>query len=128
MFEEIARTKSCIFALENFHEPVEFRIAAINRYGSLPINTNGYIIRLNQPTCNYFLIKYLFENKISFWFFLVNKETSFFNKKILVILASIFGGGIFFFLLCCLCGTCHRDRMKFSNRNTLYEKDSKSSF
>ena len=51
MFEEIARTKSCIFALENFHEPVEFRIAAINRYGSLPINTHGYIIRLNQPTC-----------------------------------------------------------------------------
>jgi hypothetical protein len=53
MFEEIARTKSCIFALENFHEPVEFRIAAINRYGSLPINTHGFIIRLNQPTCKY---------------------------------------------------------------------------
>jgi hypothetical protein len=53
MFEEIARTKSCIFALENFREPVEFRVAAINRYGSLPINTNGYVIRLNQPTCKY---------------------------------------------------------------------------
>lgn len=52
MFEEIARTKSCIFALENFHEPVEFRIAAINRYGSLPINNYGYVIRLNQPTGN----------------------------------------------------------------------------
>lgn len=52
MFEEIARTKSCIFALENFHEPVEFRIAAINRYGSLPINIYGYSIKLNQPTCN----------------------------------------------------------------------------
>jgi uncharacterized membrane protein YcgQ (UPF0703/DUF1980 family) len=50
LFEEIARTKSCIFALENFHEPVEFRVAAFNRYGSLPINTNGYVIRLNQPT------------------------------------------------------------------------------
>ena len=49
LFEEIARTKSCIFALENFHEPVEFRVAAFNRYGSLPINTNGYVIRLNQP-------------------------------------------------------------------------------
>lgn len=51
MFEEIARTKSCIFALENFIEPVEFRVAAFNRYGSLPVNTNGYVIRLNQPTC-----------------------------------------------------------------------------
>jgi hypothetical protein len=51
MFEEIARTKSCIFALENFFEPVEFRVAAFNRYGSLPVNTYGYIIRLNQPTC-----------------------------------------------------------------------------
>lgn len=50
MFEEIARTKSCIFALENFLEPVEFRVAAFNRYGSLPVNTNGYIIRLNQVT------------------------------------------------------------------------------
>jgi hypothetical protein len=50
MFEEIARTKSCIFALENFREPVEFRVAAFNRYGSLPINPNGYIIRINQPT------------------------------------------------------------------------------
>jgi hypothetical protein len=60
IFEEIARTKSCIFALENFREPVEFRIAAINRYGSLPINTNGYIIRLNQPTCKWFEIKYFF--------------------------------------------------------------------
>ena len=49
LFEEIARTKSCIFALENFYEPVEFRVAAFNRYGSLPINTNGYVIRLNQP-------------------------------------------------------------------------------
>ena len=55
MFEEIARTKSCIFALENFHEPVEFRIAAINRYGSLPINNYGYVIRLNQPAGNPFL-------------------------------------------------------------------------
>ena len=27
MFEEIARTKSCIFALENFREPVEFRVS-----------------------------------------------------------------------------------------------------
>jgi len=61
MFEEIARTKSCIFALENSHEPVEFRIAAFNRYGSLPINTYGYIIQLNQPT--------------------LKKERSFFNKK-----------------------------------------------
>lgn len=52
MFEEIARTKSCIFALDNLHEPVEFRIAAINRYGSLPINTYGYSIKLNQPKCN----------------------------------------------------------------------------
>ncbi len=51
MFEEIARTKSCIFALENFHEPVEFRVAAFNRYGSLPVNTYGYVIRLNQPIC-----------------------------------------------------------------------------
>lgn len=50
MFEEIARTKSCIFALENFHEPVEFRVAAFNRFGSLPVNTYGHIIRLNQPT------------------------------------------------------------------------------
>ncbi|UJR35932.1 hypothetical protein I4U23_028673 [Adineta vaga] len=49
MFEEIARTKSCIFALENFNEPVEFRVAAFNRYGLLPIHTFGYVIRLNQP-------------------------------------------------------------------------------
>jgi len=49
IFEEIARTKSCLFALQNFHEPVEFRIAAMNKYGSLPINTHSYIIRLNQP-------------------------------------------------------------------------------
>lgn len=48
MFEEIARTKSCIFALQHFHEPVEFRVAAFNRFGSLPVNTNGHIIRLNQ--------------------------------------------------------------------------------
>lgn len=53
MFEEIARTKSCLFALQNFHEPVEFRIAAMNKYGSLPINTNSYIIRLNQPLRKY---------------------------------------------------------------------------
>jgi hypothetical protein len=51
IFEEIARTKSCIFALENFYEPVEFRVAAFNRYGSLPVNTYGYPIRLNQPLC-----------------------------------------------------------------------------
>jgi hypothetical protein len=51
IFEEIARTKSCIFALEHFHEPVDFRVSAFNRYGSLPINTNGYIIQLNQPIC-----------------------------------------------------------------------------
>jgi hypothetical protein len=49
LFEEIARTKSCIFAMESTREPVEFRVAAFNRYGSLPINTHGYIIRLNQP-------------------------------------------------------------------------------
>jgi len=60
MFEEIARTKSCIFALENFLEPVEFRVAAFNRYGSLPVNTNSYIIRLNQPSCK----KDKFLNKI----------------------------------------------------------------
>ena len=52
MFEEIARTKSCIFALENFHEPVEFRVAAFNRFGSLPVNTYGYSIQLNQPIGN----------------------------------------------------------------------------
>jgi hypothetical protein len=51
MFEEIARTKSCIFALEHFHEPVEFRVAAFNHYGTLPINTHGYVIQLNQPKC-----------------------------------------------------------------------------
>lgn len=50
MFEEIARTKSCIFALENFYEPVEFRVAPFNRYGSLPPNTYGHVIRLNEPT------------------------------------------------------------------------------
>ena len=50
MFKEEARTKSCIFALETFHEPVEFRVAAFNRYGLLPINTFGYVIHLNQPT------------------------------------------------------------------------------
>ena len=49
MFEEIARAKSCIFSLEKFYEPVEFRVSAFNRYGSLPINTYGYMIRLNQP-------------------------------------------------------------------------------
>ena len=53
IFEEIARTKSCIFALENFHQPVEFRIGSINQYGSLAINTHGYVIQLNQPKCKY---------------------------------------------------------------------------
>ncbi|CAF3340991.1 unnamed protein product [Rotaria sp. Silwood1] len=103
LFEEIARTKSCIFALENFHEPVEFRVVAFNHYGSLSPNTYGYVIRLNQPT--------------------VQKETSFFNKKILVIIGCIFGGALSFFLLCCLCGTCHYDRTKLENRNNLYQKD-----
>ncbi|CAF0752618.1 unnamed protein product [Adineta ricciae] len=103
MFKEEARTKSCIFALETFHEPVEFRVAAFNRYGLLPINTFGYVIHLNQPT--------------------VRKETPFFNKKILVVIGSIFGGAVVFFFLCCLCGTCHRDRTKLSNRNNFYQKD-----
>ncbi|CAF0790556.1 unnamed protein product [Adineta steineri] len=103
MFEEIARTKSCIFALENFHEPVEFRVSAFNRYGSLSINTHGYVIQLNQPT--------------------LRKDTPFFNKKILVVIGSIFGGAILFFFLCCLCGTCHRDRSKLAERNNFYQKD-----
>ena len=51
LFEEIARTKSCIFALENSHEPIEYRISALNRFGSLSPNTHGYIIRLNQSAC-----------------------------------------------------------------------------
>ncbi len=59
---------------------------------------------------------------------LVRKEPSFFNKKILVIIGSVFGGAIFFFLLCCLCGTCHRDGTKLSDRNSLYQRDSKSFF
>ncbi|UJR13684.1 hypothetical protein I4U23_000696 [Adineta vaga] len=103
MFEEIARTKSCIFALENFHEPVEFRVAAFNRYGSLPVNTFGYIIRLNQP--------------------FILKETPFFSRRIVVIMGSIFGAVILLFFLCCLCGTCHRDRSKFSSKNDYYQKN-----
>ncbi|CAF2710923.1 unnamed protein product [Rotaria sp. Silwood2] len=103
LFEEIARTKSCIFALENFHEPVEFRVTAFNRYGLLSPNTFGYIIQLNQPKGQ--------------------KKTSFFNKKILVIIGCIFGGATLFFFLCCLCGTCHFDRTKLENRNNLYQKD-----
>ena len=65
LFEEIARTKSCIFALENFHEAVEFRVAAFNRYGSLPINTHGHVILLNQPTgsIDHLLLLY---NRLSF--------------------------------------------------------------
>ncbi|UJR33558.1 hypothetical protein I4U23_020998 [Adineta vaga] len=103
MFEEDARTKSCIFALIPLREPVEYRIAAFNRYGSLPINTFGYVIHLNQP--------------------IMRTEKPFFNKKILVVIGSIFGGALLFFFLCCLCGTCHRDRTKLSNRNNFYQKD-----
>ncbi|CAF0926468.1 unnamed protein product [Adineta ricciae] len=102
MFEEIARTKSCIFALENFHEPVEFRVAAFNRYGSLPVNTHGYVIRLNQPT--------------------IIKETPFFSRRYVVIMCSIFGGVLLLFFLCCLCGTCSHSRSKFSSKNDMYQK------
>ncbi|CAF1256280.1 unnamed protein product [Adineta steineri] len=102
IFEEIARTKSCIFALENFHEPVEFRVAAFNRYGSLPVNTYGYVIQLNQPS--------------------LLKETSFFSRRAVIIIGSILGGIILLIFLCCLCGTCHRDQGKFSNKNDSYQK------
>jgi len=103
IFEEIARTKSCLFALQNFHEPVEFRIAAMNKYGSLPINTHSYIIRLNQP--------------------IPKKDTPLISRKILIIIGSVFGCGLLFFFLCCLCGTCHQDRSKYNNKTTLYHKD-----
>ncbi|CAF1099907.1 unnamed protein product [Rotaria sp. Silwood1] len=97
MFEEIARTKSCIFALENFHEPVEFRVSAFNRYGSLPPNTHGYIIRLNEP--------------------ILQRETPFINRRVMIIIASIFGGTIFLFFLCCLCGACNRDQTKLVHKD-----------
>lgn len=71
MFEEIARTKSCIFALENFHDPVEFRVSAFNRHGSLSPNTYGYVIKLNEPTCK--LKNY--NNKKSSSFFFIHFST-----------------------------------------------------
>ncbi|CAF3407139.1 unnamed protein product [Rotaria socialis] len=102
MFKEIARTKSCIFALPYTHTPVEYRIGALNNYGSLSINQHGYVIPLNQKT---------------------SQKASVFNKKLSVILGCIFGGAIVLVFLCCLCGTCHQDRSKLSTRNTLYQKD-----
>jgi hypothetical protein len=102
IFEEIARTKSCIFALENFREPVEFRVAAFNRYGSLPVNTNGYIIRLNQPT--------------------LPKEEPFLNRKMVIIIGGVLGGIIFLVFLCCLCTQCNHDGTKSSIKNTYYDK------
>ncbi|CAF2574513.1 unnamed protein product [Rotaria sp. Silwood2] len=103
MFEEIARTKSCIFALENFHEPVEFRVAAFNRYGSLPPNTYGYVIRLNEP--------------------ILQREVPFINKRVMVIIGSIFGGTILLFFLCCLCGACNRDQTKLMHKNDYFQKN-----
>ncbi|CAF1573393.1 unnamed protein product [Rotaria sordida] len=102
MFEEIARTKSCIFALENFHEPVEFRVAAFNRYGSLPPNTYGYVIRLNEP--------------------ILQRETPFVNKRIIIIVGGIFGGTLLLFFLCCLCGACNRDQAKLMNKADYYHR------
>jgi hypothetical protein len=127
IFEEIARTKSCIFALENFYEPVEFRVAAFNRYGSLPVNTYGYIIRLNQPTCKP-RISTTKKNLVNFSLILVPRETPFFNRKMVIIIGGIVGGAIFLVFLCCLCGTCNRDGTKSPTKNTYYDKQSKFCF
>ncbi|CAF3629286.1 unnamed protein product [Rotaria socialis] len=102
LFEEIARTKSCIFALENSHEPVEFRVGSFNHYGSLPHNIYGYIIRLNEP--------------------IITKETPFINRRIIAVIGSIFGGTLLLFCFCCLCGTSCREQTKFPEKNDYYQK------
>ncbi|CAF0921735.1 unnamed protein product, partial [Didymodactylos carnosus] len=84
LFEEIARSKSCIFAFDYFSNPAEYRVSAFNKYGTLPVSTYGYPVHLNRRE--------------------VPKQSPLLSNKMVIIIASVIGGIILLVLVCCCCG------------------------
>ncbi|CAF0738057.1 unnamed protein product [Didymodactylos carnosus] len=83
LFEEIARSKSCIFAFDYFFNSAEYRVSAFNKYGTLPVSTYGYPVYVNRREAP--------------------KQSSFFSIKAVIIISSVIGGIILLLILCCCC-------------------------